>query len=397
MPLTKVQLKTPHLVLYIESDMGIVFNQIKQSLYQLTALSISLLLAIDEGLNKKKALEHVAILSELQVSELIEYYQEVLKLFSKELDKSSYKDAQYPELATLDKPFTVANSTSIKTYKIAQTKYSIEVLSPRLFIAISTILKPCEKVLSAVDLQVTINECTNNVNFFDIVCNGLVIEKNLPFDYVMPHLIDRLQIVSFQNSDYQYCFHGAALETNNGSLLLPGKSGAGKSTLSAVLASDNMPLYSDEMIALDSHFQIMTLNLPIAIKSGSWKILAKLFPELKSEKIWLREDGRKLKYIWPNNFVKAKKKDGHTVNKIMLVNPCFQAGSIGEEKQVVKLNTFETLELLINGGYQISNELTVEKLEKLFSYISTNTSYKLTYNSSAFALTALENLWSSKR
>jgi hypothetical protein len=393
MSLKKISLNTRHLILYIELEQGVVFHKKKQSLYQLTALSISLLLAIDEGLSKQNAVEHVAKLSNLDESELIGPYDKIQYLFDEELAEVSYIDAQYPELATIVKPYYVSISSSLKTYQIDQATYSIETNSIDLQIEIFTLLRQCEKKLTVIDFQVTIIKCEENSHCFDIVCNGLKIEKDLPFKYVMPHLIDRLQILSFQKSDYQYCFHGAALETEYGSLLLPGKSGAGKSTLSAILASGDSSLYSDEMIVLDENFRIMTLNLPLAIKSGSWELLDVFYPEMKNETIWLREDGRELKYIWPKRFVNSSNANDLKAQKALLINPCFIHNKMEITHHKIKLSVIETLMLMTGGGYQVASELTEDKIEQLFIFISDQPCYQLNYNSTEQALSELEQLW----
>ncbi|WNC71205.1 hypothetical protein RGQ13_13875 [Thalassotalea psychrophila] len=82
-------------------------------------------------------------------------------------------------------------------------------------------------------------------------------------------------------------------------ILLPGVSGAGKSTLTAELSKQNFSVYSDEIIALNNDFNLTTLALPMAIKSGSWQHIAKLYPEIVDQPEWHRVDGRILKYIWP--------------------------------------------------------------------------------------------------
>jgi hypothetical protein len=393
MSFSKISLNTSHLILYIELEQGVVFHKNKQSLYQLTALSISLLLTIDEGLSKQQSVEQVAKLSNLDESELIGPYDKVQCLFDEGLAEVSYIDAQYPELATIVKPYSVSRSSSLKTYQIDQATYSIETNSIDLQIEIFTLLRQCEKELTAIDFQVIITKCAENSHCFDIVCNELTIEKNIPFEYVMPHLIDRLQILSFQKSDYQYCFHGAALETEYGSLLLPGKSGAGKSTLSAILASGDSSLYSDEMIVLDDNFRMMTLNLPLAIKSGSWDLLGALYPELKNETIWHREDGRELKYIWPKRFVNSNNPNEFKTKKTLLINPCYIHNKMEISHHKIKLSVIETLMLMTGGGYQVASELTEDKIEQLFIFISDQPCFQLNYHSTEQALSQLEQLW----
>ncbi|MEW6989922.1 hypothetical protein AADZ91_04445 [Colwelliaceae bacterium 6441] len=393
--IAKIQLKTQHLILYTELDQGMVFHTIKQSLYQLPPLSISLLLAIDEGLNKQAVIDKISALSQLAKAKLLAPYDKVAALFSTQIEPAAYIDGKYPEFFTAISSCLVAEKSQFNTYQIAQTTFLIETNHKELCEEISKLLAPCKQTKAEVDFQITIEEASENPNLFTIVNNGLKIENNLPLDHVLPHLIDRLQILSFQKTNYQYCFHGAAIKTEFGNLLLPGSSGAGKSTLSAILANDNSALFSDEMIVLDDHFQLTTINLPIAIKSGSWPYLMDIYPELKSQTVWQREDGRKLKYIWPLNF--AQEEQTTAVNKTLLINPCYKKSADKHEAHQVELSIIDTITLMTKGGYQVAHQLTDVKVERLINFLAKVSCYKITYQSSEQALITLKQLWQDQK
>ena len=186
---------------------------------------------------------------------------------------------------------------------------------------------------------------------------------------------------------YYFCFHGAALQIPQGRLLLPGISGSGKSTLSAVLTNKQNPLYSDELIALNSQLQLLQLNLPLTIKSGSWEHLQGQYPELVDGAIWQRLDGRQLKYVWPQAFV-----CNDDNRQVCIVNPYFD---VNNEAGAEVLSVIDALLMLTSSGYQLGMVLTEEKIELLIDFISAAKCYKITYKNTDEALALLQQIWAA--
>lgn len=391
MALTKLALKHTFLTLYIDEQQGMVFHHTKQALFQLPAISISLILAIDEGLNQKQVIEKIAQFSKLSTKQLVAYYQKVVPLFDAKAELIGYKDGQYPELQQFKKKQQVRVNSPYFTCQVANVTFAITAEFSPLFIEISTLLSPCTANIAEVDFVIEITtQLTEKEQQFTITCNGLMIESDLNFDFVVPHIIDRLQILAFQKNDYLICFHGAAIQYKKGYLLLPGHSGAGKSTLTALLANNGHPIYSDEIIALTNNFQLLSLQLPIAIKSGSWSLLEPSYPALKNALVWQREDGRQLKYIWPSQFAI----DAEISGKIQLVSPNYTLLNIDETRPLTQcLSVIDTLMLLTKGGYQLADELTSEKLDRIIAFIDAVPCAQLTFSTSDQAMSALDSLW----
>jgi hypothetical protein len=375
MSLTNVSLKTKDLSLYVENDKGLLFNHTSCCLYNLPAISVFTVLLIDEGLSKDKVLITLKEKSDLHIKELFSLYWTILDMLALQGIKLSYADGQYPELYTLN---TKSKSTLLQktnnTYQVAGATFSI-FAHTELLQDITALLAPRIQQLKSVDFEILI---TQEAELYCIYSNRILIEQCTKYLEVIPLIIDRLQILAFQKSDYTFCFHGAALSTPSGNLLLPGESGAGKSTLSAFLVDKDHRLYSDEIIALNDNFEIKVIPLPIAIKSGSWQIVAEKYPLLAQAKIWHRLDGRQLKYLWPTSFAEASL---HTGNKTVLIHPQYSDKKRVDAK-VTKLSVIDTISLLTASGYQLGFELNIEKLEKFIAFIQQSTNFRIDYNNS---------------
>lgn len=387
--ISKIPLNHSYLSLYVEDDKGMVFNHVQQCLYQLPAISLALFIAIDEGLNEQQATEALSQLNSLDKNEIVRIYHEIQILFSKEKGEVTYLDGQYPELAKKAQTNLVENTEMSYVFQVANTLFSLDTNCDDLRREIIQLLAPCKTPNNNVDFVISI---VKNDDSYTLEANGIIVETRLSYNETVPLFIDRLQILAFQNSDYKFCFHGAAIQTPKGQLLLPGLSGSGKSTLTAELIHyPQNSLYSDEIIALDNNFNLSVLNLPMAIKSGSWPILHEQYPTLEKATIWKRTDGRLLKYVWPRCFASTE----ISQNKFMIVNPNF----IGGKSKTIKLpnievlSTIDTMAMLTQSGYQLGFELEEEHLENFIHFLCKNKGFKLQYENSQQALEQLDILW----
>lgn len=199
----------------------------------------------------------------------------------------------------------------------------------------------------------------------------------------------------------------------NKTILLPGVSGAGKSTLTAELSVRGYQVYSDEIIALNNQLNLTAINLPMAIKSGSWQLTESLYPEICEQPEWHRIDGRILKYIWPKQC--AQMNQDHCVDQTneyhiqqrdlksteptlanlvdhkqtLVICPKFD---INAKPKATKISIIDTLTLVTEGGYQLGVELSHDRVEQLLSFCEQISAYQITYANSEQALTLLEEL-----
>jgi hypothetical protein len=395
MPITKSPLKTTYLSLYLEDGNGIIFHKINHNLYHLPTLSIAILFSIDDGDSQQTTLNYIASEYQLPKQQLEPIYYEIKTLFTPHKKQTTYLDGRYPEFEVCPKQVCLIDRTQVAYFQIADTTFSIDTKDKYLFKAIIELLSPCRCFSVKVDFVLSIAKNDENYQFFS---NGLLVETDLSFKHVMPLIIDRLQILSFQKSDYTFCFHGAALNTPQGTLLLPGKSGSGKSTLSAVLANDHGSLFSDEIIAFKKNFDLCLLSLPIAVKSGSWDSIDIQYPNLNQIPTWHRLDGRRLKYVWPTALQVNESISKIGQDKFLLINPQFitqpsNATEVAPQPEAKQLNVIDTITMLTDSGYQLGIELTESDFEEFLSFIGEIPCYQLSYTSSQQALDKLDQLW----
>jgi hypothetical protein len=392
MPITKFQLKTPHLSLYLEEGKGIVFHKTNHCVFHLPTLSIAILFSIDDGDTKQTTLNNIANEYQLPKQQLEPVYKEIKTLFDKQKKRTAYLDGRYPEFESSPEQLTLIDNTKAAYFQIADTTFLINTQDKNLFKAIFQLLAPCNINSDRADFVLSI---AKDQHSYQIFSNGILVEDELDFEHIMPLIIDRLQILSFQKSDYTFCFHGAALEMPRGTLLLPGKSGSGKSTLSAALVTKQCDLFSDEIIAMNKDFNLCVLSLPIAVKSGSWDSLASQYPTLKSAPTWHRLDGRLLKYIWPEPSKLQQVIDKHNSNNFLLINPQY----ICEPEprcEFKRLNVIETITTLTESGYQLGLELNESVFEAFLAFIIKVPCYQLSYTNSQLALDKIDKLWELK-
>ncbi len=382
--LINVPLNSSNLSLYVEDDKAIVFNFAQQTIFTLAPISVSLLLALDESFDTSLAVSTVAECSGLSPAQVRQHLSDVTPLFSLHPDKRKFQDGLYPELK---EAYSLQEHQAVN-YLVGDTCFDIQTAHNQLADEISLILEPCKINGSKVDFNIAIIEQDSG---FDIVSNNHSVQSGLLYEQVMPELIDRLQILAFQGSDTLFCFHGAALHMAQGNLLMPGASGAGKSTLTAYLARLGAKLYSDEMIALNEHYQPMAINLPIAIKAGSWTILETAYPEIHSQSVWLRLDGRQLKYIWPTSFVESSTSQ----SKAMLVCPQYQDDAELNQSllEAKPLSVIDTLTWMVESGYQITRQLEQQHLAEFIAYLNQLKRYIVRYSANEQAEQIITRLW----
>jgi hypothetical protein len=93
--------------------------------------------------------------------------------------------------------------------------------------------------------------------------------------------------------------HAAAAAEDDRIVLLPGLSGSGKSTLTAGLVGMGMNFIADDTVVLDDSGGIRPINSALCVKDGSWPHLARAYPELAKATIFVRSDGKRVRYMAP--------------------------------------------------------------------------------------------------
>lgn len=354
---------------YSLSEKLIVFQSESASLHFLDELSAWLFLSLDAGLSETDLKKELCE-SQLNPILLDQAFEKIDVLLSPEKIDTSYQQEYETLIATPvlapDKLTAIVSLSLLgKTFHLYSDCQQFESYLLTLSLAKLPI---CE---IGADYHVVISTINNS---YQLSCNNVPIYTIDKFEYIMPILMDHLQILAYQSSDYLLAVHSAMLEVNGKGLMLPGQSGSGKSTLAVSLLSHGYHCYSDEIavISADDN-QLMPIPLPAAIKSGSWRVIKQSFPNINLLPVWARSDGRHSKYIdLPHNY--------HPLPNTPLaciIFPHYEANFSG--CKLIEIDPVSVLEQLTLAGYQIKNNLTQEKVEQILQWISSIPAYHLHY------------------
>lgn len=385
MTVNKVKLKRQPGTLFIEHEKSLLLLAGQQEVVMLSPLATIILITNENNNSIKDNLTYLSEELSLPFAAIKQEYKKLSNLlFSKGCD-SKYSDGQYPELNKAP-DISLSLPSSIQCcVEVAGCYFLIESETKELHNVVSVLLAPILTREEQPDFIIQIQKSSKG---YRIQSNGVMVIDNLAFDEVIPELIDRLQILSYQKSDYFCCFHGGAVEQHQSVYLLPGESGRGKSTLCCALHKEENGIYSDEYIVLNREHQLLEIYLPLAIKRGSWQHLASAHPELNKAREWRRTDGRQIKYIWP---ARIEFNSGCLSNyKKHFIFPNYTNDHAEEEATIKQLSVLDTFQKLTQGGYQLRNDLTEQSLGLLIDYIETATRIELSYSNTKQALSVLE-------
>ncbi|TLU64873.1 hypothetical protein FE810_10480 [Thalassotalea litorea] len=463
-----IPLQHKYLRLFIEGEQGLIFCQQRHSLFRLPPLSIALILGLDSGVGRSECLNQVSRASGLALPEIEPAMDEVWDLyhlassnslprspqsksanqptFTGSLSRSTaditsvassqssmqtihYRDGLYFEVlpfksATQKKTLSVENqgiapcSESFVTIDFGSIAFRIECqdsdFREMLLALFDRYIRDDNLIRAPVTVQFQIQsvgiEENNDPQFqkhYRMLSQQRIVAHEITFSELMPTIIERMQILTFQLSAFRFCYHGAALIKDQQLLLLPGKSGVGKSTLTAYLATKGYQVCSDEMIVLDDDFNVLNLPAPLAIKSGAWSVLQAYYPQLAEQPVWQHKDGRKLKYVWPQSMLPNAGKvnsASHWCNfqSADIIAPNYQNERPLQHEQNNEQNNkgnmpdslsanfssfsvIDMLNLVVAGGYQVGKELSATDVIDLIGFFETIRRGQLSYSSNEAA------------
>lgn len=361
--------------LFVEKEQGLVFHHSSKELFILDQMSVWLLQQIEAGATQPNL--ELLLQQELAIDygAAVEITTPLFALYSEKAPSGLYSQTEFPEIGTIA---AWAKDVAPKTViDLGSCVVAIASDNDGLNNALTKLLSPiiCDHQHFDFCIQLqTDNQSTT------LYVNGIQIETFDSIDMVVPAIISRIQVLTYQSQNYLFSFHGGAVSYKNCCVILPGISGAGKSTLKAKLCANQALLYSDEMAVIGPDSKIRVIQLPIAVKSGSWDVLMNDYPELAAAQVFDREDGKKIKYIWPKDYAS----DGVTEDKIVVINPEFNAINADkkgiEEQPISMINALETM---TNSGHQVGTELDFQAVSTLLNLLKSSSCYRIRFSEAA--------------
>ena len=202
----------------------------------------------------------------------------------------------------------------------------------------------------------------------------------------LPELMGRAHelILSWEypKTEFLVYFHAAAVSRNGHSALLPGVSGIGKSTLTAYLVGCGLDYLGDDCVAMArADWSLRPLPTCLSLKSGSWPLLADLYPEL-SNLPTVHSHGREARYVEPRQTQYA----GRAPSVIL-----FPSYAKGGETCLRALAPLQTMARLIETSTDLHRPATSATLAEFLQFVERTPAYELVYRNLPSAKAAIED------
>lgn len=187
-----------------------------------------------------------------------------------------------------------------RDYRLLDTRIRLRFSSKRLLSYVEPLLAP----LADTDLE-EFRDLLYLIQMPDriILCNeDRIIDECPGWSGIAPMLKASLVLYALDRSDDFAAVHAAALMRGRHCILIPGESGQGKSTLSAALVAAGFRLLGDDTVVLSRQaLEARAMPFGICLKKGSWPLLEQRFPSLADTPIHDRADGKRIRYLLPEN------------------------------------------------------------------------------------------------
>jgi hypothetical protein len=296
--------------LFLLGDEGILFDQAGQRLFHLNAAAACIWCHAENGHRVEAVTDAFARSMKLGkdlaaqfVSEMLQKWQH-LGLFRQGRPRTrSVGNGVLPQDAWQTSPtpppiLGVQIAPRRRQYRLLDTSFLLGFSSS----AIETAVHP---VLAHLELpQATTTVCQLDVietaGIVHVVQEGRVLGR-CAADYSAASVIQGiLGLLALRRLSFFIGIHAAGLASPDGALLLAGEGGSGKTTLAAALVADGWDYLSDDAVLLKARtLDAVGVPYSLAVKAGSWPILASLYPELADKDIHLRQDDKRVRYLSP--------------------------------------------------------------------------------------------------
>jgi hypothetical protein len=135
---------------------------------------------------------------------------------------------------------------------------------------------------------------------YSLHCSGKLVAQGFTEQELAPLLHAHAAAEAHSRAEYLIAIHAAAVSNGKACIVLPAMAGNGKSTLMGALIGSGLHYCTDELVLLKGRTHtIQAVPVGIALKPGSWPVLNTYYPGLGDLPVFLRPDGKQVRYLLP--------------------------------------------------------------------------------------------------
>ncbi len=221
---------------------------------------------------------------------------------------------------------------------------------------------------------------------YTLRCDGRLIATKLRKEEVAPCLHGQLLLAVYNRAKSFMAFHAGAVSDGKHYIVMPGKPGQGKTTLTAALVNGGLAYGTDELVYLERKgFEVRAVPMAMGLKPGSWSIIGPMFAAFENLPVFLRPDGKRVRYLLPPLELLPEQEQTYPVK--VLVFPKY---SPGDNTELLRISSATALCKLAEAGYDTDGGLDVGKVEDLISWIGGLTCFELRISNLKEAVTLVK-------
>lgn len=359
--------------LSLEQD-SLFFSAEKSSIYQLSKVQTLILQGLNAGFSIEELCESLNDNNETCIEKLYELRAQWLKNGLLKASNRGTDDLPYSHYL-LPANETILFSTNILVlYQQITTLYSFNA-------------KNHGKHLYSIQAI----QAGNSIEEINIVVNGKHKRTCENIDQALINCIFEITELATHEFPRLFVAHAAAVYCNNNVLLMPTSAGKGKSTLTATLAQNHYQIINDDVVPVNFDGSITAINSPLKIKSGSWKLLASIYPEILVSPMLMRADQQEMKLWKPASDKYCLPGSQHQVTHIIIpeYNPTCVAN-------VCLLNCDSIVRHILQSEPYLPHLITHSYLKAIVQWISKIPAWYITYSNTEEALHLINQIVDSK-
>jgi hypothetical protein len=207
---------------------------------------------------------------------------------------------------------------------------------------------------------------------------------------VPPLLLAHTASVAYLNTERLVGLHAAAISRDKRCIVFPAVSGSGKSTLTAALVACGYDYCTDELVLIMRNSpQVRTAPVAMSTKSGSWPVLRKYYPDIDRLPVYLRADGKTVRYLLPRGSLAAAFDQGSSVQAVV-----FPRYEPGQAASLSSITAGDALCRVTEAGYDIDGGLDRQSVVALIDWMSRHPCYELLFDDLDDAVAVIDGLLS---